>query len=137
MLSLPNAHAPSRSRGAMPPPWSLYLWPTVFWQANRPQTCRFVHVGTRVMRGSPRDPLCGQTLWCESSPQPEAGLLWDWVEINEGIVAMADPMGVLTNLRLVSDEGAVMTSNEAALHLNGLIHQLPWQDEVWRSLRQA
>lgn len=121
----------------MPPPWSLYQWPTVFWQANQPHGSQFVHVGTRVMRGNSRDPLSGQTLWCESSPHPEAGLLWDWVEIDAGVVAMADPMGVLTNLRLVSDDGAVLTSCEAALHLNFLVHQLPWQDAVWHALHQA
>ena len=121
----------------MPPPWSLYSWPAVFWQADRPRAVSFVHVGTRITRCGPREPLGGQTLWCECSPRPEAGLLWDWIEVREGVVAMADPMGVLTNLRLVGEDGAVLTSQEAALHLGCLVRELPWQDEVWRSLRQA
>ena len=67
----------------------------------------------------------------------EAGLAWDWVEISHGVVAMADPMGVVTNLRLVGEHGEVLTYHQAALHINRLVRQLPWQDEVWRALRTA
>jgi hypothetical protein len=42
---------------------------------------------------------------------------------------------VVTNLRLVGDEGEVLTAYEAARFLNEIVHTLPWQDEVQRALR--
>ncbi len=50
---------------------------------------------------------------------------------------MADPMCVVTNLRLLGQQGEVMTARESALHFSRLVRQLPWQDEVWRALHAA
>lgn len=61
-------------------------------------------------------------------------MAWDWVQLSRGIVAMADPMSVITNLRLLGPEGEVLTAFESALHLNVMVHALPWQDEVERAL---
>ena len=36
-------------------------------------------------------------------------MAWDWIQIARGVVAMADPMAVVTNLRLVGSEGEVLT----------------------------
>jgi len=121
---------------AMPPPWSIYSWPAVFCQANPQRTLQFVHLGTRVIHtGSDDSPPCGQTVWGEYTDDHEAGLAWDWVQICAGVVAMADPMCVVTNLRLLGERGQVLTSREAALYLNRLVHQLPWQSEVLCALR--
>lgn len=46
-------------------------------------------------------------------------------------------MGVVTNLRLVDDGGDVLSAPQLALHLSQLVRQLPWQDEVWKAVRQA
>jgi hypothetical protein len=61
-------------------------------------------------------------------------MAWDWVEIGRGIVAMVDPMQVITNVRLVNLEGRVLAATEAALHLNQFVRRLPWQEEVRRLL---
>jgi hypothetical protein len=37
-------------------------------------------------------------------------------------------------LRIIGDEGSVLTAMQAARFLNGLVHALPWQDEVGRAL---
>ncbi len=50
---------------------------------------------------------------------------------------MANPMCVVTNLRLVSERGDVLSVNESALYYNRLVSALPWQDEVWRLLKTA
>ena len=47
---------------------------------------------------------------------------------------MADPMSVVTNLRLVGEQGEVLTAIEAVRFLNELVHRLPWQQEVERAL---
>ena len=62
-------------------------------------------------------------------------MAWDWVQIAHGVVAMADPMSLVTNLRLVSNQGAVLTSSESARYLNEFVRLLPWQREVQVALR--
>ena len=117
------------------PAWAVFAWPTVLWQAPRPPGCRFQHLGTRVtMIGQPV--RSGQTLWGDSNAEPAAGLAWDWIELAQGVVAMADPMAVITNVRLLGPGGEVLTAAEAALHLNELVHALPWQCEVQREMQR-
>ena len=123
---------------AMPPPWSLYSWPAVFCQANPQCRLHFIHMSTRVTHpGSAHNPPCGQTIWAECTLEQEAGVAWDWVQICDGVIAMADPMSVVTNLRLVGERGQVLTAREAALYLSRLVQQLPWQDEVLNALQAA
>ena len=62
-------------------------------------------------------------------------MAWDWVQIAHGVVAMADPMSLVTNLRLVSNQGEVLTSSESARYLNEFVRLLPWQREVQIALR--
>jgi hypothetical protein len=95
-------------------------------------------MSTRVTHpGSAHNPPCGQTIWAECTLEHEAGVAWDWVQICDGVIAMADPMSVVTNLRLVGDRGQVLTAREAALFLSRLVQQLPWQDEVLNALQVA
>lgn len=79
--------------------------------------------------------MAGQTLWGGSLDDGDAGVAWDWVQISRGVVALADPMSVVTNLRLIGDEGEVLTPLQSSLYLNALVHGLPWQTEVERALR--
>jgi len=122
----------------MPPvsPWSLRAWPPLLWQAGRATGLQFHHLGTRVtFIGDHAFGVAGQTMWGGSSADGEAGVAWDWIQISHGVVAMADPMSVVTNLRLVGQEGEVLTALQAACYLNEIVHQLPWQHEVTRALR--
>lgn len=77
----------------------------------------------------------GQTVWGGSADDGEAGVAWDWVQISRGVVAMADPMSVVSNLRLLGDQGEVLTAMESVRYLNELVRVLPWQTEVERALR--
>ena len=63
-------------------------------------------------------------------------MAWDWVMLSRDVVAMADPMCVVTNLRLLGRKGEVLTSWEAARHLSQIVYGLPWQGEVQRAVRQ-
>ncbi len=125
----------SHARPAPIPAWAVFAWPTVLWQAPHRERRRFLHLGTRVTYTG--DPVCsGQTLWGDPDGEQAAGLAWDWIELAQGVVAMADPMAVITNVRLLGPGGEVLTAVEAAPHLNGLVHALPWQCEVQRALAQ-
>ncbi len=61
-------------------------------------------------------------------------MAWDWVQIARGVVAMADPMSVISNLRFIGGEGEVLTAYESSLFLNEIVRLLPWQSEVQRAL---
>lgn len=125
---------PHRAAKAIPA-WAVFAWPTVLWQAPPPARPNFLHLGTRVTFGS--DPLrSGQTIWGDPDGDCAAGLAWDWIELAQGVVAMADPMALVTNVRLLGPGGAVMSPVEAAPHLNELVHALPWQSEVQRALAE-
>ena len=117
-------------------PWSLRAWPPLLWQAAGSPPTEFHHLSTRVNanHGGLHSRVAGQTIWAGTIDGSDAGMAWDWVEICTGVVAMADPMSVITNLRIVGDGGEVLTAAEAALYLNGIVHALPWQDAVGRAL---
>ena len=117
-------------------PWSLRAWPPLLWQATGGAPAEFHHLSTRVTANPAglHGRMAGQTIWAGHVAGGEAGMAWDWVEVANGVVAMADPMSVITNLRIVGHEGEVLTAVEAALYLNHIVHTLPWQDEVGRAL---
>lgn len=117
------------------PPWTLRAWPPVLWQLGARTRLQLHHVGTHVTHvGDQINPLVGQTIWAANSEDGEAGLAWDWIQLPPGIVALADPMAVVSNLRLLGPEGEALTAYESVKHLNALVHTLPWQDEVERAL---
>ncbi len=129
--------ASTNSAPYLPPPtaWSLRAWPTLLWQATAPKHVRFHHLGTRIsLHSDPPGPPAGQTVWAATAEEGEAGMAWDWVQIARGVVAIADPMSLVTNLRLIGEEGEVLTSQQAARFLNEFVRELPWQMEVQRAL---
>jgi hypothetical protein len=132
-------HTHRQLESPLPPvvtPWALRAWPPLLWQARDPSQVHFQHVDTRItFSGDPMSPPAGQTVWAAHAADGDAGMAWDWVQIARGVVAIADPMSVVTNLRIVSRAGEVMTAVESALFLNQWVHALPWQSEVQRALR--
>jgi hypothetical protein len=118
-------------------PWTVSAWPTVLWQADATLELHFVHLGTRVLsEAGDAGPYAGQTLWGESSGDRSAGVAWDWVQIQQGVVALADPMGVVTNLQFLDAHGEALAPRDLVVHLNEIVHALPWQNEVCRALQQ-
>ena len=117
------------------PPWTLRAWPPLLWQVGKCVPLRLQHLGTQVTStGNTMSHRVGQTMWAWRGDNGDVGMAWDWVQLARGVVAMADPMAVLSNLRLIDDEGEVLTAFETALHLNDIVHGLPWQHEVTRAL---
>jgi hypothetical protein len=92
-------------------------------------------MSTRVLSyGDEESPCTGQTLWGDATSQQSAGVAWDWVEVQDGVVAMADPLGLVTNLKLLDDRGEALNQIQVAVQLHQLVHALPWQTEVRRAL---
>ena len=93
------------------------------------------HLGTRVTNpGDQTSRTSGQTIWAAPAAAGQAGMAWDWIQLAGGIVAMADPLSVVTNLRLLGPHGNALSSLESLRHLNEVVRRLPWQDEVDRVL---
>jgi hypothetical protein len=84
--------------------------------------------------GDAQTPPAGQTLWGETDDERTAAVAWDWVEIGDGIVAMADPLGLISNLRFLNASGDPLPQEETAMRLHQMVHGLPWQSEVRRAL---
>jgi hypothetical protein len=119
----------------MTPPWIVSAWPPVLWQAGCAPDLHFVHLGTSVLAPLHLRGVCaGQTLWGETAAGRAAGVAWDWVELGAGVVALADPFALVTNLRFVNVHGEVIPDREVVLQLNEIVHSLPWQNEVCRAL---
>ncbi|MDH3210360.1 MAG: hypothetical protein OEL91_08280, partial [Burkholderiaceae bacterium] len=96
---------------------------------------QLLHLGTYITSfGSQLTPCSGQTVWGEPPGNNTAGLAWDWIELSQGIIAMADPMAVITNVRFLGPDGGVLTPIEAAPRLNEVVHSLPWQSKVQQVL---
>jgi hypothetical protein len=107
------------------------------WQAKGAAHLQFDHVGTQIFPVLGKDdPVCGQTVWRTDAADGEAGVAWDWVMLSDDVVAMADPMCVVTNLRLLGERGEVLTSWEAARHLSKIVYGLPWQGVVQREVQR-
>jgi hypothetical protein len=87
-----------------------------------------------LVAGDAAHPPMGQTLWTGESDSGAAGVAWDWICLPEGVVAMVDPMSLVTNLQLVSSAGEVLAPMASVLRLNEIVHGLPWQHEVQRVL---
>lgn len=117
------------------PSWTLRAWPPLLWQADCSRILHLQHLGTQVTHpGDGFTPLSGQTIWAGHEDEGDAGVAWDWIQVADGVVAMADPMSVVSNLRLVGPRGECLTAFEAARHLNEIVYMLPWQHEVGRVL---
>lgn len=122
-----------------PTAWSLRAWPQLLWQPAQSRHVEFHHLGTRIASFDRKRAggTAGQTVWAGRAEQGDAGVAWDWVQIARGVVALADPMSVVSNVRLIGDEGEVLTALQAARFLNELVHELPWQQQVQRALEDA
>lgn len=121
----------------MTPAWIVYAWPRILCDVHRLPRLQFAHLSTRVLvTGDADRPAMGQTLWSGESDQGSAGVAWDWVCMPYGMVAMVDPMALVTNLQFLNPEGEVLAPLESVRQLNGIVHALPWQDEVQRALTQ-
>lgn len=69
----------------------------------------------------------GQALWAASHGGEPLGLAWDWAEVRDQVVALCDPMKVLSNVRLLGDDGEPLGEAERIVHLNSAVHELDWQ----------
>lgn len=120
--------------------WSLSGWPELLWQADRlmEMPIRLRHLYTRVAaNATPWNESTGHTLWAGRTGPGDVGMVWDWIALPRGVVALADPMSVVSNLRWVDAQGQPLPAGQAAVFTNRLVHSLPWQEQVHLVLRAS
>ncbi len=116
------------------PPWAVTSMPTVWLDACDPVAlARSFRPVSAVTGSDARGPGAlrqGQALWGARTRHGDVGVAWDWVELRPRVLALADPMQILSNLQLRLEGGAWMNERQRILWLNDLVHALPWQAEL-------
>ncbi len=113
--------------------WMIKSWATLEWYLppQSEQLPRFKHVGTQVRDdGSSSGSRAGDTVWVAQDDQWQAGLAWEWIEVKPGIVMLADPNSIITNLQFVDAEHQHVVGLAKTTAINRLVHGLPWQQSV-------
>ena len=112
-------------------PWMIASWPII----ERPVdsapeiTASLRHLGTAVSSDcDDYGRLMGHTMW--GGIDSGVGIAWDWVETLDGVFAMSDPMGIVTNISFFDGSGTGLSELLSAVHLNNITHELAWQPEV-------
>ncbi|HEX5685608.1 MAG TPA: hypothetical protein VFY73_16425 [Ideonella sp.] len=72
----------------------------------------------------------GETTWTMNSTLGTMTILFEWAEVTRGVLALANPMGIVSNVRLLTDEGDLLTPAQTLLELNFTVHELDWQTVV-------
>jgi len=115
------------------PAWQLITWKPVLTTLPefRRALVRMRPLGAAAGTDRPADgPRHGQALWAATHHGDPLGLAWDWAEVREDVVALCDPMNVLSNVSLVDEEGELLDDAARIVHLNSAVHELDWQAHV-------
>lgn len=117
------------------PFWHVLTWQRVELSVTQfSRTARAMRrLGLSIKGGDSAGGLCrGEVIWGGVVDGRMIGLAWEWGEALKGVVALADPLGIVSNVQLVTDDGAPLDGAARVLHLNGAVCSLKWQAEVPR-----
>lgn len=117
--------------------WSITSWPRKLWHSTQIQPA-FTHFDTQISPAADGilGGVSGQTSWVAELDGEQVALAWDWVMLRPGVLAIGDPMTIVTNLGFLGDDGVEIPPECAPARLNTIVHHLPWQAQVRRSLRE-
>jgi hypothetical protein len=118
-------------------PWMIKAWPMLEWYLpmRRSKWPEMGHAQTRMRPG--RDAFgrrVGDTVWLGTLNGRSAGLAFEWVELREGVVALADPNSITSNIRFLNSNNTYLEPLSTATALNRLAHSLPWQRAVCEAI---
>lgn len=114
--------------------WTIKAWPSVLSPEAAFLGASFRHWSTDVLDPSAKPgSRCGQTVWV-TKEAPTVGIAWDWAEVMPWIVVLADPMNILTNVRLERSARQPLGADALIVIVNDVVSRLPWQKLVRRRL---
>ncbi|MBI5257921.1 MAG: hypothetical protein HY855_15555 [Burkholderiales bacterium] len=115
--------------------WHVATWRPVFWTDDQfmAMVRRMKPLGTTVDVAPDTGLASGTVLWGFFDGATKVGIGWDWGEVRHGVVAMCDPMTVLSNVRIMAagEDGEELDGR--ILRLNRAIHSLRWQGAITRA----
>lgn len=112
-------------------PWMIASWPIIERSVDcSPEIISSLrHLGTAVSSDcDDYGRLMGHTMW--GGIDSGVGIAWDWIETLDGVFALSDPMGIVTNILFTDESGTGLSELLTAVQLNNITHELPWQPEV-------
>jgi hypothetical protein len=115
--------------------WKILSLPPLLWQSPWPGVA-LNHLDTTIDEASIDGRARGQSTWVLESDQGLGVLGWEWEQLRRGVVALSDPMCIVSNLRIVDADECPVAESRRALVLNSLVHGAPWQGEVRKRLRE-
>lgn len=80
----------------------------------------------------------GLTAWIWSRGSEQAVIAWEWIELSTGVLVLADPNALASNLRFVGEVQGMERMehrNRNVLMLNTIVHGLRWQERVLSEVR--
>ena len=115
----------------------IKTWPTRQWYLP-PQAGNlpgFSHVSTQIRNQDAATGLhAGDTIWMAVDEVGQMGLAWEWVEFQPGLVMLADPNSILTNLTVVDGQQQEVLGLSKTVAINRLVHAMHWQKPVSKLL---
>lgn len=119
------------------PAWELLSWPTV-WASDEHHASiasKMRHLSTSVSEDRTEEGyVFGQVLFGLESAEEKVGIAWDWVALGGKILAIADPMAIVSNLHFLGEDGRAVREAARILELNNVVNSVPWQRRVRRAL---
>ena len=120
--------------------WMIKSWPIIDWFPPQPDEGwpSFLHMSTHVHQERRGTETCvGSTVWVGAIHGAYAGLAWEWVELRPGVLMLADPNSIITNLQVMDAGRLPKNPLDATVSLNTVLHRLPWQKKVWTTVASA
>ena len=115
------------------PAWQVVTWAP--WFGTLPDFRRLArrmkHLGTSLhVSGANKALREGQMLWGVQAEHGMVGIAWDWGDAGVRLPALADPMNLLSNMRILDNEGELIAASQRIVHLNEALHKFGWQRAV-------
>ncbi|HEV8691878.1 MAG TPA: hypothetical protein VGQ91_16365 [Ideonella sp.] len=76
----------------------------------------------------------GHVIWGSLLGASPMAMCWEWAEVKLGVVAIFNPMNVLSNVRLLSEDGRPFSYGQMVLVFNAVVHEVDWQSGVCEEL---
>ena len=58
------------------------------------------------------------------------GVCWEWREVIPNVLALSNPLGIQSNVRLKDERGTLVTPSKLVLHLNAAVSGFRWQGRL-------
>jgi len=120
------------------PAWTVMQWPTVRLTVEEFHSCaprmRQVSASSNRQVSYASHPH-GQVLWGTHHRGAPVGLAWEWTEVTRAVIAMSDPMHIVSNALLVDVNGCPLNEQDLILEFNTAVYQLAWYDELLQAQR--